>query len=249
MKAKSKEEKSPVVEMKGIHKWYEDVHALRGVDFEIYPSEVVGLIGDNGAGKSTLVNILAGIISASKGKILWKGEEVRPSSAKEARDLGIETVFQKEAMVDSLSVAKNIFLGREITKHTPYDMDMEKMNEETEKLMEGLGLEVSSPEQEARFCSGGERQGIVVARAVYFEADVIILDEPTQGLSISATEKVRNYMKDARDQGVGVVFITHNLREVYPVADRLVFLSRGEKKLDIEKEEYTMDEVIDLYRR
>lgn len=240
--------KAPIVEMKGIHKWYGEVHALKGVDFRIYPSEIVGLIGDNGAGKSTLVNILTGFIHADKGKILYKGEEVKISSVKDAKKLGIEVVYQGQAIVDPLSVAKNIFLGREITKY-PFWMNVKKMNEETEKLLGVLGLEISSPEQEAQFCSGGERQGIAVARAMYFGAKVLLLDEPTGGLSIPVVRKVQNYIKSARAQGVGVVFLTHNLQEVYPIADRVVFLSRGEKKLDVEKKKYSMEKIIGLYRR
>lgn len=241
----------PIVEMENIHKFFGEVHALNGVDFEVYPGEAVGLIGDNGAGKSTLIKILAGLISKSRGKILYKGKEVEVNSVKEARNLGIETVFQEQAIVDCLSVAKNIFLGRERVKSNALGsfMDERKMELETEKLMKKLNLDIASPRQEAQFCSGGERQGVAIARSMYFDAQVLILDEPTRALSVSGVEKVQEYVEKVKERGTGVIYITHNLQRVYPTVDRFVFLSRGEKKLDVKKEECSLEELQKLYRR
>lgn len=243
-----KASKEPMVKMENIHKWFGEVHALKGVDFEIYPNEVVGLIGGNGAGKSTLINILAGFLSLDRGEIFYKGKKVEISSIEQARKLGIETVYQEQSVIGSLSVAKNVFLGRE-KKNMLGIMDKKGMREETEKISKELKLEVSSPQQEAQFCSGGERQGIAIARAMHFESEVLVLDEPTRALSVSGVEQVQNFIKKVRDQGVGVVFITHSLEQVYPVADRFVFISRGKKKTTTKKEECSVEELRELFRR
>lgn len=241
----------PIIRMEDIQKWYGEVHALKGVDFSIYPSQAVGLIGDNGAGKSTLIKILAGLIKANDGKIFHRGKEVQIDSVEKARELGIETVFQEQAIVDPLSVSRNIFLGRELTKSIGVGeiVDEDKMKEETEKLLSRLNLEISSPEQEAQFCSGGERQGVAIARAMHFDADILILDEPTRALSVSGIEKVQDYVRHVKDEGTGVVYITHDLNRVFPIADRFVFLSRGEKEKDVDKQSSSLEELSQLYRR
>ncbi len=243
--------REPIIEMSNIHKWFGEVHALKGVDFKVYPSEVVGLIGDNGAGKSTLIKILTGLIPANSGKIFYEGEEVKISSVEEAREIGIETVFQEQAIVDPLSVARNIFLGREITKFIgiAHIMDDEIMKKETEDLLESLKLDIASPEQEAQFCSGGERQGVAIARAMHFGARVLILDEPTRALSVSGVEKVQDYVSRVRDQGTGVIYITHNLERIYPIADRFFFLSRGKKKAEVKKGECCLEDLRGLFGR
>ncbi len=158
-------EKTPFLKMQNIHKFYGSVHALKGVDFEVGSNEIVGLIGDNGAGKSTLVEIIAGSLSKSKGKIFVKGKEVDISSVKVARDLGIEMVYQDQAVVETISVAKNIFLGRELLRSNLIKLlDMGKMKREAERITKSLGLDIPSPDQEVRFCSGGERQGVAISQ-------------------------------------------------------------------------------------
>ncbi len=240
-----------LVRMEGIHKWFGEVHALKGVDFRINRGETVGLIGDNGAGKSTLIKILAGLIDRDRGTIYYRGEEVEIDSVRESQKLGIETVFQEQAIVDPLSVARNIFLGREEVHSIGFGkiMNDTKMLNKTEDLLNELNLDIASPDQEAEFCSGGERQGIAIARAMFFDADVLILDEPMRALSVSGKEKVEDYIRKARDHGTGIIYITHDLHRVYPVADRFVFLSRGEKEMDVKKEECSQDELSELYRR
>lgn len=245
--AKSEE----LVRMEGIHKWFGEVHALKGVDFRIDRRETVGLIGDNGAGKSTLIKILAGLIERDRGTVYYKGEEVEIESVRQSQQLGIETVFQEQAIVDPLSVARNIFLGREEVHSFGFGkiMDDRKMREKTEGLLNDLNLDIASPDQEAEFCSGGERQGVAIARAMFFDADVLILDEPMRALSVSGKEKVEDYIEKARDQGTGIIYITHDLHRVYPVADRFVFLSQGEKEMDVRKEECSQEKLRKLYRR
>ncbi len=235
--------------MKNIHKWFgEGVHALKGVDFSIdFPGECVGLVGDNGAGKSTLIKILTGFISPDEGEIYFNGEKVKFKSPKEARKAGIETVYQEQALAEDLSVTRNIFLGEEKTKKIGFlpipILDEEKMEEESKSLMEDIGLNVSSMEQEARFCSGGERQGIAIARSMYFDADVVILDEPTRALGTTGTRKVLDLVEGLREEDIASIFITHNLHHVYPVADRFVLLERGRKLFEKPKEETSVEEL------
>jgi simple sugar transport system ATP-binding protein len=190
------------LKMENIHKFYGSVHALKGVDFEVgsneivglvgdKSNEIVGLVGDNGAGKSTLVGLIAGSLSKSEGKIFVKGKETDIPSVKSARDLGIETVYQDQAVVETLSVAKNIFLGRELLRPGLFKLlDMKKMEKEAEESTKSLGLDIASPDQEVRFCSGGERQGVAISRAMYFKAELVILDEPTAALSVVGVRKV-----------------------------------------------------------
>jgi simple sugar transport system ATP-binding protein len=237
-------EKNPFLKMENIHKFYGSVHALRGVDFEVNSDEVVGLIGDNGAGKSTLVEIIAGSLSKSKGKIFVKGKEVNISSVKAARDLGIETVYQDQAVVDTMSVAKNIFLGRELLRSGFVKLlDMEKMKKEAEGITKSLGLDISSPDQEVRFCSGGERQGVAISRAMYFKAELVILDEPTAALSVIGARKVLEFIRQLKDSGASCIFISHNLHHVFPVADRIVVFSKGKKVADIRKDQTSIEEL------
>lgn len=241
----------PRVRMENIHKWFGEIHALKGVDFEIYPGEIVGLVGDNGAGKSTLIKILTGFLQPEEGEIYFDGDEVEIDSIDKGRELGVETVYQEQALVDDLSVAANVFLGRESTRTSGIInvLDEEKMKEETEKLTRRLNLDVASPKQKARFCSGGERQGIAIARAMNFGAKVLILDEPTRALSVSGSEKVYEYEQRVAEEGTSVIHITHDINEVYPISDRFVFLSRGEVIWEGDKEEITREELTNLFRR
>lgn len=237
-------EKNPFLKMENIHKFYGSVHALKGVDFEVGSNEIVGLIGDNGAGKSTLVEIIAGSLSKSKGKIFVKGKEVNISSVKAARDLGIEMVYQDQAVVETMSVAKNIFLGRELLRSNLIKLlDMGKMKKEAERITKSLGLDIPSPDQEVRFCSGGERQGVAISRAMYFKAELLVLDEPTAALSILGVRKVFEFIRQLKDSGASCIFISHNLHHVYPIADRIVVLSKGKKVADMRKDETSIEEL------
>ncbi|MFQ6115407.1 MAG: ATP-binding cassette domain-containing protein [bacterium] len=237
-------EKKPFLRMENIHKFYGSVHALKGVDFEVGSNEIVGLIGDNGAGKSTLVEIIAGSIPKSKGKIFVKGKEVNILSVKAARDLGIEMVYQDQAVIETMSVAKNIFLGRELLRSNLIKLlDMKKMEKEAERITKSLGLNIASPDQEVRFCSGGERQGVAISRAMYFKAELVILDEPTAALSIIGVQKVLEFVRQLKDSGASCIFISHNLHHVYPVADRIVVLSKGKKIADVRKDETSIEEL------
>jgi simple sugar transport system ATP-binding protein len=237
----------PLIKVENVHKWYGSVHALRGVNFSVNAAECMALIGDNGAGKSTLVQVIAGFIPMDKGTIYWKGKKVNISSVKDARKMGIETVYQTQAIVPQLTVAQNIFLGREEVKALgPLKfIDEKQMNNKANKIIESLRLNLP-PEREVEFCSGGERQGVAIARAMQFNAELIIMDEPTTALSVSGVEKVLNFIKGLKEQGISSIFISHNLRQLLDVADRFSIMSHGVVIHVIEREEATEEKLVDL---
>jgi len=224
-----------LVKMVDIDKWYGRVHALENVNFTVRHNEVVGLVGDNGAGKSTLVKILSGYHKLDKGEMWFEGKRVNFNSPAEARQLGIETVYQEQALVPFLSIARNIFMGREKTKMLGL-VDGRKMKEESMQALGRIELHLRSPDTLVESLSGGERQGVALARALHFRAKLIILDEPTVALSIKEAQKVLEFVELIRNEGISVLFITHNLYHVFPIADRFVVLAHGEKVGDVEKE-------------
>ena len=238
--------KNPVfLKMENISKWFERVHALKGVNFEANSGEIIAIVGDNGAGKSTLMHILVGFIKPSDGCISIEGKKVEINSPAEARELGIEMVYQDTATISEMSVMQNIFLDREITKQFgPIRiLNKRKMREDSRALMQNLGLNVYSPDQLATFCSGGERQGISISRVMYFNAKIVILDEPTASLSLKGTERVINFIKELKKKNIAVILIMHDVDIIYNIADRFVVMSLGEKKLDTSKEKITVEEL------
>ncbi len=240
--------RTPLLRLEAIEKWYGKVHALKSVDLEIYPREIVGLIGDNGAGKSTLIKIISGVIPKNRGHIYWKGQEVTIASVKEARRLGIETVHQDRAVVGVMSVARNIFLGREPVRRLGFIrmLDQAKMREEADKLSRDLKLNIPSPDQEVRFCSGGEMQGVAISRAMYFEASLVILDEPTTALAVTGVQRVLSFIERLKEEDIAGIFVTHNLHDVYAVADRFVVMLRGQVVANLAKRDVTVEELIRL---
>jgi simple sugar transport system ATP-binding protein len=230
----------PLLRLRNIHKWFEKVHALNGINLDVYPGEIVGLIGDNGAGKSTLVKILSGVLRPDEGEIFWEGKKVKISSVQDARKLGIETVHQERGFVDCFSISKNIFLGREPKKPLFFlnIVDYGEMKKEAQKVINWLNLKVD-PNQEMRFASGGEKQGVVVGRAMYFKAKLVILDEPTRALSVAGVERVLEFTEALKNSGISCIFVTHTLHQIFKIGDRFVILYRGEKKLDVEKKEFS----------
>lgn len=237
----------PLLKLDDVHKWYGSIHALRGVNLSIYPAECVALLGDNGAGKSTLVKIIAGFITMDKGTIHWKGQIVNIPSVRDATELGIETVYQTLSIVPQLSVAQNIFLGREEVKaFGPFKfIDEKKMSDKASDILHSLRLDVA-PDREVEFCSGGERQGVAIARAMQFKAELVILDEPTTALSVSGVEKVLNFINGLKEQRISSIFISHNMRQLLKVADRFTIMSHGLITHVIEREEATEEKLVDL---
>ncbi|MCW4017934.1 MAG: ATP-binding cassette domain-containing protein [Candidatus Bathyarchaeota archaeon] len=239
-------ESTPLLRMEKIHKWFEEVHAVNDVDFEIHRGETVLLVGDNGAGKSTLIKIISGIHQPTSGKIYFEGKKVKINSVNQARKLGIETVYQERAIVGSISVARNVFLGREPQRSFGLAkiVDSKLMKEKSfEAVNKGLGLNISSMDQEARFCSGGEQQGIAIARAFLFKSKLVILDEPTNALSMAGVKQVQKFIKELGKKGIASIIITHSLSSMFPVSDRIVIFSRGSKILDKPKSEASLENV------
>ena len=234
----------PLLKGVGIHKWFESVHALKGVSFEVNRNEIISLLGANGAGKSTLAHILSGVYPPTKGKIFFKGEEVYFSSPFKAREMGIEIVYQDSGVIDERTVTQNIFLGREKTRKLAKFISILDKNfmrmEAVNLLNRQLNLRLPSVDQEAKFCSGGERQAIGISRAFYFNADLIILDEPTASLSVSARKVVYNFIKRLKNLGKGVILISHEAERAYDVSDRFIILSNGEKIGDFNKNELSL---------
>ena len=234
-----------ILYMKNISKSFGEVHSLVNVDFEINSNEVVGLLGDNGAGKSTLIKIMTGYYQPNNlDEIYWKGKKVKLSVAK-GRELGIETVYQERALSEQQTIWRNIFMGRELNKFG--FLQTKKMKQETDHLMEDMkftGMSMTSNKIVGTM-SGGERQGIAIARALYFQAELIILDEPTMGLSLSETQKVLDFVGTIKKSGKSCVFIDHNIFHVFPIADRIVVLDRGKVVGEFYKDQLSLDELTD----
>ena len=238
-----------LIRCEGLEKWYGGVHALKGVDFHAERAEVVGLVGDNGAGKSTLIKLLSGAHQPDGGRIFIDGKEVRLASPKVAMSLGIETIYQSAAMVPQMSVARNIFIGREPLRVGVGGiglMDRRRMAEQAISSMTNIDLRARSPETTVEELSGGQRQGVAIARAMFFKSKVLILDEPTNHLSVKETNKVLDHVASLREQGITSIFISHNLHHIYPIADRIVAMARGEKIADLRKTDTSIDELTDL---
>ena len=239
----------PLIRCSRLHKWYGGVHALKGVDFHLGHSEVVGLVGDNGAGKSTLIKILSGAHRPHSGQIFFQGNPVSFNSPRDAMDLGIETIYQYNALAPTLSIARNLFIGREpITMRLGRigAMDFRRMKREAMTALRDVGLQLRSPDTPVEELSGGERQGVTIARAMYFKSKVLILDEPTNHLSIKETNRVLGWVEGLKAQGITAIFITHNLHHVFPIADRLCVLARGEKIAEMRQAETSIDELTEL---
>jgi len=239
------DQNNDMVKMIDIHKWFGRVYALRGIDFNLKRGETLGLLGDNGAGKSTLIKILSGYHSADKGEIYFDGKKVTIRSPRDARKLGIETVYQEQALAPNLSISRNIFMGREPLKGLGL-LDKKVMDEESMQALNHLGLRLRSPDVPVITLSGGERQGVAIARAIHFKAKCVILDEPTVALSVKEVNEVLDFIQQIKREGISSIFITHNLYHVYDIAERFVIMARGRKMADVKKEEVTRDNLSDL---
>jgi simple sugar transport system ATP-binding protein len=217
------------LELKNVSKYFGEVRALEGINFQLGQNEVVGLLGDNGAGKSTLIKIITGYYRPTSGEIYFNGQKVDHLTVRKARQLGVETVYQERALAELQTLWRNIFLGREL-KNKWGLLDVDQMKQETFRLMnQSMGFTSSAvnPSSRVGSFSGGEKQGVAIVRALYFDAEIIILDEPTMGLSLKETAKLTNFVTDIKKAGKSAIFIDHNILHVYNVADRVVVLDRG----------------------
>ena len=223
-----KQKNNKLIELRHVSKSFGNVNAVNDISFSVSAGEVVGLIGDNGAGKSTLIKILSGVHQPDGGQIFVRGKEVRNWNAAKSRDAGIETVYQDRALAPQQTITRNIFMGREI-KNRWGVIKVKTQFEEANRLMREIGFtsKVFDPDSPVATLSGGERQGVAIARALYFDADLIVLDEPTTALSLIETAKVFGFVRNVRDRGRSIIFIGHNIYHVYDIADRFVVLDRG----------------------
>ena len=242
-------QQTPLAEFRGISKRFGGVVALDKVNLAIHSGQVIGLVGDNGAGKSTLIKVLSGAYSPDQGEVFFEGRLVHIRNPRSAKELGIETVYQDLALVDTLDVPGNIFLGREIVKFgfgLLRVLDKSRMAREARNILRRLGISLETLNTEVGLLSGGQRQSVAISRAIFTEPKLVILDEPTAALAVREVEHVLELVHNLRAQHIGLIFISHVLQEVFNVADRIVVLRKGQKVADLVTKETSMDAVVNF---
>ena len=235
----------PILSLRGINKSFGPVHVLKNVDFDAYAGQVTALVGDNGAGKSTLIKCIAGIYQAEEGEFIFEGNKVDVTGPRDATALGIEIVYQDLALCDNLDIVHNMFLGREVKKG--FILNESNMESLARKTLDGLSVRtVKSIRQNVSSLSGGQRQTVAIARAVLWNSKVVILDEPTAALGVAQTEQVLNLVRRLADNGLAVILISHNLNDIFQVADNIAALYLGTMAGQVKKNEVTTNQVIEL---
>ena len=235
-----------LLRLENIYKNFGNVKVLKDVNLNIKKGEVVALIGDNGAGKSTLIKVITGVHRPNSGKVFFKNEEVNIKSVSQSRKMGIEAVYQERALCDQQELYRNIFAGREITNSLGF-LKIKQQRKEAEKILRdyiGFTSKAITVDSTVMGLSGGEKQGVAFGRSLYFNSDLIVLDEPTMGLSIQETEKVLNFVRGLKNENKSAIFIDHNIIHVYGAADRFVILDRGEVVGEFMKDEITREELV-----
>jgi len=238
---------TPILEVRNVSRYFGSVIALKDVSMSVYPGEVMCLLGDNGAGKSTLIKILSGVHQPSEGEYLVEGTPVHFTSPRDALAAGIATVYQDLAMIPLMSISRNFFLGSEPTVGIgPFrSYDGRTADRVTRTALRGMGIDLRDTNQPVGTLSGGERQSVAIARAIHFGAKVVILDEPTSALGVKEAGVVLRFINQARDSGVGVILITHNVNHAYPVGDRFTILDRGQMRGTFDKKDLTPAELLE----
>jgi len=227
----SSAEQTPLLSIQNVSKRFGGTHASSNISLDLYPGEVLALAGDNGAGKSTLIKMISGVHQPDSGEILYRGQTISHQTPHQVRDLGIETIYQDLALADNLDVGINIFLGRERMKRVlglPL-LDRKFMRQEAIGALKHLGIEINDLTMPVRYLSGGQRQAIAISRAVYWQARILIMDEPTAALGVPEQREVKDLIKRLRNDGVAIIFISHNLNDIFEVSDRIFILERGRK--------------------
>ena len=235
----------PIVEMKAISKHFGGVQALDSATIDLYEGEVLGIVGHNGAGKSTLIKILSGALQADEGKVYFRGKEAEIRSPTDARALGIETIYQHLALADQQNVPANVFLGRELRKRWAI-IDNRRMEGETKRMLERLKLKIDSLRTRVINLSGGQRQCIAISRAIYFNAKVLIMDEPTAALGVQETERVHGLVGQLKEEGIAIALISHDLHDVFELSDRIAVLKNGVIVGIKRTSETTKDEILSM---
>jgi simple sugar transport system ATP-binding protein len=238
----------PILKARGISKYYGHIRAIEHIDFEISPGEVVGLLGDNGAGKSTFIKILSGVVGPTSGELIFEGKQIKFSSPLDARELGIETVYQDLSLASHIDVKSNIFLGREILKKGLLGkvgfLDKNQMSNKAEEMLKSFRATVKSVHQRVEELSGGQRQSVAILRAAAWGSKLIILDEPTAALGVEQSQQVLELIRRLKDKNIAVIFITHTMPFAFEVCDRLVVLRLGKVAANLNREETSIDEVV-----
>jgi D-xylose transport system ATP-binding protein len=240
----SDSQRAPIMELKGISKRFGAVQALTDVNFEVFPSDVVGLVGDNGAGKSTLIKTISGVYTPDSGEYFFDGRPVSVASPRAATALGIETVYQDLALCDNLDVVANLYLGRETAANGVGLLNEVMMEQTSRRIIKDLGVRIQSVRSQIGTMSGGQRQGVAVARAVMWTAKVVLLDEPTAALGVTQTRQVKDLIVRLRERGLGVVVISHNLADVFDVSDRIIVLRLGRRVATFDTHASNAQEVV-----
>lgn len=236
---------TPIAAMHNISKSFGGVHAVENVSIDVMPGEVVGIVGHNGAGKSTLIKMLSGAYRPDSGEIRINGEAVALRSPRDARRYGIETIYQTLALADNLDAAANVFFGRELVRGIGF-LDHDRMQVETRKVLDRLRVKIKSLRAQVSDLSGGQRQAIAIGRAIYFNAKVLIMDEPTAALGPEETEKVGELIRNLKREGVGIFLISHDLHDVFDLSDRITVLRTGRVVETVQTKDVTKDEVLSL---
>jgi ABC-type sugar transport system ATPase subunit len=236
----------PILRVESVSKRFGGVHALENVSVDLFPGEVLALAGDNGAGKSTLIKVISGVHKPDEGKLYYNGAEVTFENPQKAREQGIETIYQDLALADNLDVGANVFLGREPMKRVlglPV-LDRKKMRSEAAKAIKVLDIRIHRFDLPLRSMSGGQRQAVAIGRAIHWKAKVLIMDEPTAALGVPEQRKVIALIKSLKQSGVGVIFISHNLIDIFAVSDRIVVLRRGKNVGETATQSTNSDEIV-----
>ncbi|HEY7131264.1 MAG TPA: ATP-binding cassette domain-containing protein [Candidatus Limnocylindrales bacterium] len=236
---------TPLVEMRDINVAFGGVHAVRNVTITLFPGEVVGLVGGNGAGKSTLTKVLSGAQSADSGEIFVNGQKATITNPRDAKAYGIETIYQTLALADNLDAPANMFLGRELTTRLG-NLDDDQMEDATRKVMGRLNPAFQRFTSPVKQLSGGQRQAVAIARAVYFNAKILIMDEPTAALGPAETAQVRNLVRQLKTEGIGILLISHDIHDVYDLADRISVMYHGRIVDTVNKHEVNTDEILGM---
>jgi D-xylose transport system ATP-binding protein len=238
-------ERTPLVEMHNIKVAFGGVHAVKDVSIDLYAGEVVGIVGGNGAGKSTLMRVLSGAHPADAGEILVEGHSVSLKNPRDAKAYNIETIYQTLALADNIDAPGNLFLGRERTGRAG-GLDDSSMESETRKIMKRLNPNFTRFKQPVKTLSGGQRQAVAIARAVYFNAKILIMDEPTAALGPAETAQVRNLVRQLKEDGIGIFLISHDIHDVFDLSDRVSVMYHGEIVDTVNKEQVTPDDVLGM---
>lgn len=238
---------SPMLVVRQVSKFFGGLTALNKVDFEVYPGEVVALLGDNGAGKSTLIKCVSGVYTADEGEITFLGRDIAHAAPAVVREMGIQTIYQDLALAENLDVGANVFLGKEKMKRflgvIPVTDD-EFMRTEAAKVLDRLDIHIPSLKQKLVSLSGGQRQAVAIARAIYWQAKLVIMDEPTAALGVPEQRKVLALIKSLRSEGIPVILISHTMQDVMEVADRIVVMRRGRVSVNMPREGATEELIV-----